>query len=560
MKKIFILLAVIFSAAIANCVGKTYYLGIGGSIDAEGTKENPLSFDYLAQSIDHSGDLFLIGEGEYSNITIRIYGSINYPVVIRSEHWGKADIIGLKAKATSPVVHILGHYVHFQGFEIYTKDLNRDFRGTAIDKFSYGVAFGSSSGNQINSVEGVKVINNIIHDVGVGIYTGKLQSGGEIYGNLIYNIGWDEDDRGHGHHIYAQSKEGFNEYKYIKNNIIWAGAAEGIQCYTQKGKIHDLWVEGNCIFNLIGLNHKEAPDRAFMLGGYSALANLAVIGNITYQEQFQVGYESSWAIESNNVIFDGNIILGNWPNFYNINFNSFSGNQIETSRRIFRYRQPGDLWDIPVKNNDIVYVGTGALEIAYGTAGVGGTKTVLWNGPENKWRGDNEVTFLRKQIVRTKINEYDPSLMFVYIYNPVLENAINIDISDFVEDDDYQVFDVQNPFVPIENLSDEPFSFPMNLNEIAIASGEITKHHTKHTDSRFNVFIVHKSGGDDIIPPVIVPPIDPPTVPPIVDNGPKIDSLSIQVEENKKLLEDQSIMLESIMKELQKDFKVTREE
>lgn len=43
---------------------------------------------------------------------------------------------------------------------------------------------------------GVKLINNIIHDVGNGIFHNTSANDSELHGNLVYNVGWDDRTNG----------------------------------------------------------------------------------------------------------------------------------------------------------------------------------------------------------------------------------------------------------------------------------------------------------------------------------------------------------------------------
>src|SRR5262249_36306909 len=65
-----------------------------------------------------------------------------------------------------------------------------------------------------------KYINMVIHDTRQGISFWAEASGGELHGCLIYDNGWPAVDRGHGHAIYTQNKDGI---KSITDCIMTGG-------------------------------------------------------------------------------------------------------------------------------------------------------------------------------------------------------------------------------------------------------------------------------------------------------------------------------------------------
>ena len=88
--------------------------------------------------------------------------------------------------------------------------------------------------------EGVKLINLVVHDTGVGVGNWSPAPDGEVYGCIIFYNGWDAPDRGHGHGIYAQNETG---KKYLTDNVIFRQFSYGIHAYTEGGKIDNFEVE-----------------------------------------------------------------------------------------------------------------------------------------------------------------------------------------------------------------------------------------------------------------------------------------------------------------------------
>ncbi len=110
---------------------------------------------------------------------------------------------------------------------------------------------------------GVKLINLIVHDTALGYGWWKERINSEIYGNIIYNNGWDMDDRGHGHAIYAQNA---SPTMRISENILANQFGEGITLYgSAAAPLNNFHVEGNVSFNN-GAVSRHGYSRNLLLG------------------------------------------------------------------------------------------------------------------------------------------------------------------------------------------------------------------------------------------------------------------------------------------------------
>ncbi len=67
----------------------------------------------------------------------------------------------------------------------------------------------------------------------------------ELYGSLIYNIGFEDLSGGHGHSVYVQNTLG---YKRIADNILFNGFSFGIHAYASNGRTDNIEVRGNIAF------------------------------------------------------------------------------------------------------------------------------------------------------------------------------------------------------------------------------------------------------------------------------------------------------------------------
>ena len=81
----------------------------------------------------------------------------------------------------------------------------------------------------------VKLINLVIHDTfGTGFWSGSDDS--EMYGNIVYNNGEDRGDRGHGHGIYGQNREGS---KLITDNIVFQNFSHGLHVFGSDERLFE---------------------------------------------------------------------------------------------------------------------------------------------------------------------------------------------------------------------------------------------------------------------------------------------------------------------------------
>jgi hypothetical protein len=124
-----------------------------------------------------------------------------------------------------------------------------------------------------------KFINMTVHDGEQGFALWSAAEDAEAYGNLIYNVGFEAGDRGHGHSIYVQSEKGS---KRIVDNILWGGHSFGVHAYTEGGFIDNIYLEGNIAFNH-GLLSKSGPTTSFLFRSKNAAPqNPTVVQNFSY--------------------------------------------------------------------------------------------------------------------------------------------------------------------------------------------------------------------------------------------------------------------------------------
>jgi PKD repeat protein len=215
----------------------------------------------------HAGDTIWLRGGTYvGRYTSYLSGSSTQPIVVRSYpgEWARVD------GGPGPLVATLtvaGQYTWYWGFEIFSSDTKR--RSTQNGSWPTDLNRGSPIFTAQDSVlhPGIKIINMVIHDGTDGISAYATAPDMEIYGNLIFNNGWDgATDRGHGHGIYAQNQTGT---KTISDNIIFNQYGEGINIYGSASAFLDnISVTGNTVFDA-GLPSIYSASRNLLFGAES---------------------------------------------------------------------------------------------------------------------------------------------------------------------------------------------------------------------------------------------------------------------------------------------------
>ena len=167
----------------------------------------------------------------------------------------------------------------------------------------------------------------MIHDLSqVGLWLEAL--GSEMYGCIIYHIGWDAPDRGHGHGLYTQNDA---QTKTIKDCIIFDVFSFGIHAYTENSKINNYVFDGCVCFNAASL--ANGTDRNILVGGYQVAQNITVKNCMTFGSAIvNIGYNAG----ANNVTLTDNYFPGGIMKVKLINL-AESGNYygLKTGNRVF---------------------------------------------------------------------------------------------------------------------------------------------------------------------------------------------------------------------------------
>jgi hypothetical protein len=259
------------SVPVAPPAGRNFYVSPSGTPDNPGTAEAPL--DLQTALSDRSpaapGDtIWMLGGTYRGTYTSTLRGTPDAPIVVRQMPGHRATIDAVTGKDG---LFVNGEWTWYWGFEIFSSHPNRISTVPGATDIIRG-------GGVVGHAPGARYINLVIHDMqgGMGIWASSPDA--EIYGNLIYHNGYLAPDRGHGHGIYAQNRDGRQHYV---DNILFGGFSHGFHIYgSDQAYLNNIHLEGNVAFNsgILG----PLFSRNILFGGGRVAENPTLIGNYTY--------------------------------------------------------------------------------------------------------------------------------------------------------------------------------------------------------------------------------------------------------------------------------------
>ncbi|MEO8592798.1 MAG: Ig-like domain-containing protein [Candidatus Solibacter sp.] len=269
---------------------------------------------------------------------------------------------------------------------------------------------------------GTKFINNVFHDGKQGPALWREATDSEAYGNLVYNNGYKGPDRGHGHGIYAQGREGV---KKLHDNFIFNQWGYGIHAYgSGSAYVQNFDLQENVVFNN-GLPGGSRGDNLLITGGQGQ-SGIKVNGNHFYNPVSATdGYnELSWGTGNQDLTVTNNFFVGGRDALDIGGYSSvvFTGNTVYGNIQgvNLKFGLPSSL---TLNNNS--YFGTGAF-------GFGGSNT-NFTGWKNATHGD--VNSLATSGAPAGLqyfvypNRYEPGRANLVVYNWDSLSLVTIDLS-----------------------------------------------------------------------------------------------------------------------------------
>lgn len=285
-----------------------WFVGPAGQSDAPGTRESPWD---LASALSGrhklaAGDTVWILGGTYKypdrtlgspGYTVKLAGQQDRPLHVRAARGQRVTIDG------GLTIQPPSDWLWIRDLELLVSE-NATMSRTVADPGSHPESYGRPWGGlNIQAGQGCKYINLIIHDnaQGVSFWSGATDS--ELYGAIIYDNGWKAPDRGHGHAVYTQNKDGV---KAIADCLMTGGYGYTLHAYGSKQAYVDNYlVEGNIAYD----------GGTFLIGGGRPSRNIRVRDNLLSNVSLQIGYtakDNEDCEVRQNVILKGGLTIQNY--------------------------------------------------------------------------------------------------------------------------------------------------------------------------------------------------------------------------------------------------------
>lgn len=296
-----------------------YYVAVDGAPTGDGSREHPWDIHTALAGADgriQPADTVWLRGGRYvGHFVSRLTGTPEAPIIVRQVPGERATLDNPEtAPGHSPkfrstftgrayvTLKVAGEWVWYWGFEVIHSSPDRDVARTD------GV-YPTAPNNRF--------INLVIHDNAVGVSFSNDSRNSEVYGCVIYNNGYSDIDRTHGHGIYAKNDGRF--LKRVRDNIVFNQFRNGIQVYTDagSGQLKGFLIEGNVWFNNGVLTSNSAPDGNILIGGREPADQIVLRHDMTYfspgvnARNVRIGYKDP--LRNGAVTVQGNYFVGGNP-------------------------------------------------------------------------------------------------------------------------------------------------------------------------------------------------------------------------------------------------------
>jgi hypothetical protein len=432
--------------------GRHVFVAPDGQSTNGGSKERPLDLAtaFAGSERIKPGDTVWLRGGVYKGaVTSQLTGAPDAPIIVR-QYPGERAILDASSRTASALT-VRGSDTWYWGFEVAD---SHPARMTTEPSYTSGLRTTSIT------VFGprTRFINMIVHDgeQGFGFWSHAIDA--EVYGTLIYNVGFEAGDRGHGHSVYVQNETGT---KRLVDNILFNSHGFGIHAYTERGFVDNIHLEGNIAFNH-GLLSRAGPTAAFLFRSKNAAPhNPTLINNYAYYpgDQPGRGLDVTTPLPLTKGCTNA-VLTGNY------------------------FAAPGAA--VAITCQSIASVGDNTF---FGPI-FGITPFAYPNNVFHHWKPKRTEVFVRR-------NVYEPGRAHVAVYNWEHSPSVSVDLGNagLKPGDAYEIRDAQNYFAgPIATGTYWPWHravVPMTGLKPADPAGTVAVQ-PRHTAPEFGAFVVRK--------------------------------------------------------------------
>ena len=367
----------------------------------------------------------------------------------------------------------------------------------------------------------VKLINPVIHDLNEGVNMFGAGVGREVYGAIIYNVGWHGTDRGNGNGMYLQSSAGV---QYVTDSISFNSFSTAMKGYGTAGAVKGLVFDGVMNFNAgayaVDTPSQRGPSQNLLITTEQIPPDgISVTNSAFYHSAWQRGNGAtnigigrgdeqggSVTVRNNYLAGGGGLGIANFATV-DVQQNLVYARSIEGEQRHLassRITAAGAAWDRNAYfDGTHPWAGDGRT-YSFGAAqadriwqGVGRSGLLGWRETTGY---DANSTYTVGRPTGTKVivrpNRYEVGRAHIAVYNWGGAATVSADCSTvgLVSGDRYMVSDVQNlmgPPVASGTYDGKPIALPMTMTTVARATGMSWE--PKHTAPEFAVFVLRKT-------------------------------------------------------------------
>lgn len=442
---------IFFNIGVLSALAAQYYVSPQGLPTNNGSISSPWN---LQTALNHPaavrpGDTIWLRGGTYSGSFISyLRGTTSAPIIVRQYAGERAIIDGGPSSAATLLLG--GAATWFWGFEVTNS--------STAPRTTMGSSFSLRANGVLISGPNIKCINLIVHDVGnegFGVFSNATEA--EVYGSIVYYVGWSDEFRGHGMGIYIQNRD--PGYRRVEDNIMFFNFGDGVNAYGSSNTVlNNIWIEGNTLFHN-GLIGQEPDQRGLRLGGGVLARDNRILNNYFYNPMdysTSANIDPSYGLGSVNTILRGNYSVGHTSVRYPARMTNFTADGNTFIGRVMDFDQL--------------------------------SRTLNTFADQ---QGSTPRVFVRP-------NRYEPGMGYVTIYNPSLSATISVNPAGIlVAGDTYEIRNAQNvtgAAVLQGTYTSGNINFPMTAGPVARAVGTVPRQ-PYSTLPGFGAFVLRKTSG-----------------------------------------------------------------